>query len=330
MAQADHAPPRAPGLRRDAEPEGGPRRTSGPYPGFLRWPRTVRIPLTRWLGQPLAQFCLIGAAIFAVYSLVGTRETSPTEIRVGAPELRWLNEVWRGQFGRPPNAGELRAAVQAYEAEEMRYREALALGLDRDDTIIRRRLAQKYDFLMGVQGPSVDPTEAELRAAYEKAPGRYTAPVSTSFCQVYFGGGDPGLLRARAAVAAIPAGVGGSPGAVGEGNGGLPLPRCYQSAAPVDVMRDLGSLFSGLLEKLPEGSWQGPVESGYGFHAVLVTGRTQGRPLSFDEARPQVDADWRAEATRQAREKAENDLRQRYRIVVDEGALRALTPGAGS
>lgn len=311
---------------RDGEPEDR-RGAFGVRAGALKaWGR--RIPFARWLGQPLAQFCLIGAAIFAVYSLVGRPETAPNEIRIGASELRWLGEVWQGQFGRPATAEELRAAVDAYEVEEMRYREALALGLDRDDTVVRRRLAQKYDFLMGSQAGAADPTEAQLRETFEKAPERFSAPALTSFCQVYFGEGEAGLLRARAAVEELPAGAAGEAGALVAGGARLPFPRCYETAAPVEVARDFGSVFSGLLDKLPASAWQGPVESGYGFHAVLVTGRTPGRPLSFDEARPQVDEVWRAEAARQARETDERTLRKRYRIVVDEAALHAMTGGA--
>lgn len=281
--------------------------------------------------RPLVQFTLIGAAIFGVYSLSSRHETAPTEIHVGATELRWLHDVWQGQFGRPPNADEMRAAVKVYEDEEMRYREALALGLDRDDTIVRRRMAQKYDFLLGSQANEAVPTEAQLRAVFDRAPGRYTSPALSSFCQVYFGEGAAGITRAKAAVAALTPAARADPAALAQAPGPLPYPRCYQGASAVDVARDFGALFAETLGKLPAGAWQGPVESGYGFHAVLLGGRTPGTPLTFDQARRTVEADWRAQTTREARDRQDSDLHKRYRITVDEGALRALTGGtAGS
>ena len=281
--------------------------------------------LARLLRQPLLQFTVIGAVIFGVYSLVSHGETAPTEIRVGATELRWLHDVWQGQFGRPPSPEELRAAVKSYEDEEMRYREALALGLDRDDTIVRRRLAQKYDFLLGSQVSDATPTEAQLRAVYDKAHGRYVGPPATRFCQVYFGQGAEGFRRARAAVADLPPQALGDSEAVAQGPGALPYPRCYKAASPEDVARDFGDLFVGLLGKVPVGRWQGPVESGYGFHAVIVESRTPGKPLTFEAARRDVEADWRAQTVQAAHDEEQRGLLKRYHVTVDEAALAALT-----
>jgi hypothetical protein len=277
------------------------------------------------LRQPLGQFLLAGSLICVVFALVARPEPAQTTIQVGAAELKWLYEVWQGQFGRAPTYDELRAAVKVYEDEEMRYREALALGLDRDDTIVRRRMAQKYDFLMGAQGTEAHPTETQLRTLFDAQADRYRAPALLQFCQVYFGLGPQGLLAARAAVAGLPPAVAKNRDAVKSANRELPYPRCFEGVSQEDVRRQFGTAFADVLSRLPLGSWQGPVESGYGFHAVLLLSRQPGRPLSFTEAVRAVDADWRAEATRQARAGLERDLRKRYRMVVDEAALRALT-----
>jgi peptidyl-prolyl cis-trans isomerase C len=283
--------------------------------------------MRRLSGQPLVQFLVIGAAIFGFYTVVARPDTAPTEIRVGATELRWLQNVWQGQFGRRPSIDEMRAAVKVYEDEEMRYREAQALGLDRDDTIVRRRMAQKYDFLMGSQATEAAPTETELRALFAKTPARYTAPPTFRFCQVYFGEGASGLKAAGAAVARLPAAAAGDEAAIAAGNRPIPFPRCYDGASRADVLRDFGTAFADVLGRLPVGTWQGPVESGYGFHAVLLATRTPGRPLSFAEAARALDADWRVQATRAARERQDRELRRRYTISVDEKALRALVAG---
>ena len=277
------------------------------------------------LGQPLVQFVLIGALIFGIYRLSsGPEVTAPMEIHVGTTELRWLHDTWQGQFGRPPGAAEMRAAVKAYVDEEMRYREGLALGLDRDDTIVRRRLAQKYDFMLGAEALEGAPTEGHLRTYFDRERQRYMAPALTSFCQVYFGAVRGGLERAGGAVAALSPSALRNPGSVFKGSDQLPYPRCYDKAPPADVRRDFGDFFTKALSRLPLGTWQGPVESGYGFHAVLVGARTPGRRLNFSEARSSVETDWGKWSTEQARLRGDRALHERYRVTIDERALRAL------
>ena len=264
--------------------------------------------------------------IFGGYSLSrGHEAAAPSEVRVGSTELHWLHDTWRGQFGRPPSAVEMRAAVKAYVDEEMRYREGLALGLDHDDTIVRRRLAQKYDFMLGAETADAVPTEAQLHAVFDRGGQHYTAPTLASFCQAYFGAGAQGLERAKAVVAALSPSAAGDAASVPKGSDQLPYPRCYDAAAHTDVRRDFGEFFAGALDRMPVGSWQGPVESGYGFHAVFVRTRNPGRRLSFDEARPRVEDDWRKQAVEQARLRQDRDLRARYHVSIDEAALRALT-----
>lgn len=273
------------------------------------------------------QFLLIGTAIYGLYGLVARPENPPNSIQVGATELGWLRNVWQGQFGRPPSAEELRAAVKVYVDEEMRYREAQQLGLDRDDTIVRRRMAQKFDFLMGSQANDSEPKEAELSAIYNKTPGDYTAPPVFEFCQVYFGEGAIGLKAAKTAVANLLPSAIGDAASIPDGNIQIPFSRCYKDAARADVIRNFGTAFADVLGKLPIGAWQGPVESGYGFHAVLLTTSTPGRQLSFAEAKREVEADWRTQATKAARERQDRELRSRYKITIDEKALRALSGG---
>jgi peptidyl-prolyl cis-trans isomerase C len=283
--------------------------------------------MIRLVAQPLVQFLLIGALIFGFYKLVARPENPPNSIQVGATELGWLRNVWQGQFGRPPSAEELRAAVKVHVDEEMRYREAQALGLDRDDTIVRRRMAQKFDFLMGSQANDSTPTEVELRALFNNTTGNYNAPSVFEFCQVYFGEGAFGLTAAKTAVVNLSPAAIRDPASIPVGSIQIPFSRCYNDAARADVLRDFGTAFADVLGKLPMGAWQGPVESGYGFHAVFLTTSTPGRQLSFAEARRAVEADWRAQATKAARERQDRELRSRYKITIDEKALRALSGG---
>lgn len=284
--------------------------------------------IRRWLGQPLIQFVLIGAAIFGLWKLQsGGEPANPSEIRIGAPELQWLHDTWAGQFGRPPTATEMQSAIDGYIDEEMRYREGLALGLDRDDSIIRRRLAQKYDFLLGTRASGLTPTEAELRAHHAGHPDRFSEPALSAFCQVYFGDGAQGLGTAEQALGALPPAGRRDPEALTRSLGELPYPRCSASASREDVLRDFGQFFAETLDRLPADDWQGPVESGYGFHLVFVKSRAPAKPLAFEAARASVEADWRAEKEREFRAQDDGALRERYRVNVDEDAVKKILAG---
>lgn len=280
-----------------------------------------------WLRrQPLVHFLLIGAVILAFWqAATGGGDTAPTEIRVGAAELRWLHETWRAQFGRPPNATEMQAAVRGYVDEEMRYREGLALGLDRDDSIVRRRLAQKYDFMLGEQAAALVPTEAELRATYARAPDRYLPPVRVSICQVYFGEAAAGLAAAKAALARLSPAEVRAADAVSSTASALPYPRCYDNVTSEAVTRDFGDFFAGVVtNQLAPGAWQGPVQSGYGYHLVRVQSRAPGGRSDFEAARAAVEQDWLKARGETARKQQDEALRSRYSVRVDQAALERL------
>lgn len=291
----------------------------------------MRQAFARLLRQPLVQFVLIGAVIFGAWKLKNPEaEAAPTEIHVGAAELKWLHDTWIGQFGHPPDAVEMRSAIRGYVDEEMRYREALALGLDADDTIVRRRLAQKYDFMLGAQAEDMIPSDRQLADYMARHADRYREPARTSFCQVYFGDRVAGMAATTAALAALSPTASADPQARLAGRGDLPFPRCYKAAHPVDVTRDFGGNFSQVVEaRLPVGRWQGPVESGYGFHLVIATARAPGAAGTLATSRASVEADWRLESMTAARKRQEQDLRRRYEVTVDEAAMKRLVGDAG-
>ena len=291
---------------------------------------TAASRLRRLLREPLLHFLLIGIVVFGAWQLRhGNEPTNPIEIRVGAAELQWLRDTWIGQFGHPPDATEMRSAIRGYVDEEMRYREGLALGLDRDDTIVRRRLAQKYDFTLGVQTADVTPTEAQSRAYFERNPGRYPAPRLTTFCQVYLGATPQAFQAATTRLTALAPAERRNPQAGLGPADDLPFPRCRTRADPADLARDYGDLFAEVVgRRLPPGQWEGPVQSGYGYHLVMVTARTAPARMSFEAARPRLQADWRREQIEAARRREDEALRRRYQIHIDEAALTALMPKA--
>src|SRR5688572_33276496 len=137
--------------------------------------------------EPLVHFCVLGAVIFALNAWrEKTPETPAARIEVTAVVIERLRVGFERQFGQAPDAEELRGLVTAHIREEVLCREALALGLDRDDTIVRRRMAQKMEFLTDDLASAAEPENAEVRAFFEKNAARYVKPARVTFRHIYF------------------------------------------------------------------------------------------------------------------------------------------------
>jgi peptidyl-prolyl cis-trans isomerase C len=273
----------------------------------------------RWWKHPVAHFLLIGAALFALNALrqSGGPPADEAAISVDRPRLEALAGIWRAQFGRPPTEAELTTVARSWAQEEMQVREARRMGLDRDDSVIRRRLAQKYEFLVNNPASLAPPSDDTLRRYLAQHSDRYAGPSRYSFAQVYFSA-DRGREKAfKAAEAAMrdPASARGDafPGNASERN-----------ATEQEIRQDYGANFVAALPRLRPGVWEGPVESGFGFHLVKVTARKALAPPEFAAVRGQVLADWLADTAEAAAARAADDLAKRYRVSLDAAAIRQV------
>jgi peptidyl-prolyl cis-trans isomerase C len=284
--------------------------------------------MRKLLKEPLLNFFVLGAAIFALNAW--REKTRPAEavasrIDVTAPVIERLRAGYERQFGQLPDMDELRGLVTAHIREEVLCREALALGLDRDDTIVRRRLAQKMEFLTDDLVANGEPEEAAMREFFEKNTTRYAKPGRVSFRHVYFSrekhgtGMEASLTEALAALE-----QGGNDEAFGD-----PFLNGYVFAEREenDIIALFGPEFAKQLAAQPEGSWRGPVASSYGQHLVRVESRTQPRPVKLDEVRAAVMRDFNDELRRTGNREVFEKLRERYEVAVDEAALaKAAAP----
>lgn len=282
--------------------------------------------MKRLLREPLVQFLLVGAMMFGFYRLAGgdSVPAANNHIAVGAGEIEQLRAIFVRQRLRPPTEEELGGLIDAYVREEVLYREALAMGLDRDDTIVKRRLAQKIEFLTEDLSEPGSPTDEQLAAFFKEHAERYQPPSRLSFIHVYFSTAKRGqgaeqdsrndLVRLRKGV----------PAAVLDELGDMfLLDSNYKDAAPEEVEKVFGPSFTQELVKLPEREWHGPLVSGYGLHLVKISDRrTEGAPL-LDDVRGQVKQDWIEAQRRSIKEETFQKMRQRYQVVIDDKAVRA-------
>jgi len=271
--------------------------------------------LRRLLREPLLHFFAIGALLFALYGSLGRGQDAPEEIVVDRARLESLAAGFARVWQRPPTPEERRALVETWVREEILYREGVALGMDRDDPVVRRRIAQKMDFLADGQAPAA-PSEVELQAWLEAHSDDYRVEPTYTLRQLYF---DPGRRGAGLAADLAAARAALESGATAAGDTSL-LPDALDAAPASEVARVFGTDFAAALDALPVGAWQGPVRSGYGQHLVALGARTPGRAQTLAEARPALERDWLRARTEAANAAFYAALRQRYTVRIEDGA----------
>ncbi|WP_291987780.1 peptidylprolyl isomerase [Candidatus Accumulibacter sp. ACC007] len=288
-----------------------PSSPGGPQPSRLR----------RWLSEPLLQFLVIGGALFAIYGALNPQTVTTSQanqIRLTRDDLRQMAMVWAAKWQRPPTPEELHSLIENKIREEILYRESLALGLDQNDTIVRRRLAQKMEFLAEDTSAIRDPAAEQLKAWFEENRASFALPGRVSFRHVYFSPDQRGLGARDAAAEALGQLVGkpaGSPAVANIGDRFM-FQDYYADRVPEQVASVFGTAFAQSLSGLKPGVWLGPVESGLGWHLVFIDSITPGRVPIFDEIEPEVKAEWINAQRAEAKRKVFAAMRARYEVVL--------------
>lgn len=271
--------------------------------------------IARIAREPLTHFLLIGLVIFV--SATAIKATQKPVVRVDADELQQLASYWELQMQRPPTREELKGIIGERIDEEILAREAQREGLDKNDLIIRRRLAQKMAFASEDTTPIPEPDEATLKSLYARSAGLYVTPAHLALQQVYFSadrGEGPARAAAEAALARLRDGAGEATGDP------LVLPLAYADVTLPELIRDYGDGYAHFADTAPVGEWAGPVRSAYGWHVLRIERRTPATPIPFAEARAQVRDAWVTEQRQTANAALMDRLRKRYRIEITGGA----------
>jgi hypothetical protein len=285
--------------------------------------------IKKWLREPLLHFLLLGAAIFAIYGyLTPEAEDNSRKIVISAADIDRIAALWQRKWQRPPTEKELDGLIEAHVREEVLYREALAMGLDENDTIVRRRLAQKVEFISADLASQAEPDDAELQEYLGTHADKFAIPGQISFDQVYLNTDRRGsragedakrLLQELERGDSVDIMALGDPFMFGAEHDQLTLHG---------VARLFGQAFAETLFTLPVGVWQGPVPSGYGLHIVRIDSRTPTRHPELDEVRDRVRDEWLADQRRRMDKAFYNGLRKRYEVIIERpGADKAGVPG---
>jgi hypothetical protein len=283
-----------------------------------------------WLREPLLHFLLLGAGLFLLYHWVRGGETSaPGEIVVTEARAEALAENFAKTWMRPPSAQELRGLVDDYVKDEVFYRESIAIGLDRDDTVIRRRLRQKMEFVSEDVAESRKPTEAELQQFLDAHADKFVSAPTLTFQQVFLSTDRRGASargEAEKLLSALQSGKG--PADPAEAGDPTMLPPSMEQATPQEIANTFGEAFSADVESAPVGQWTGPYESAYGLHLVRVATRTPAKQPTLAEIRPSVLREWQAAQRQQVNDAFYDSLRSKYdvRYEGELGKLLAQAP----
>jgi peptidyl-prolyl cis-trans isomerase C len=291
----------------------------------------VRNKLIQMTKEPLIQFLFIGACIYGAYALFGAPDddVANSTIVVDARRIDGFIGEWERRWNRPPTRQELDGVINAFVREDILYRQAVAMGLDADDPITRRRMAQKLEFLTNDIALLKEPAEGELEQYFQANMQAYLDPDLITFSHAYL---DPDrreaatLDDAAALLSQLQAAEKPDPESFEAGDRFM-LESYYPEVSELDIRRQFGTGFSEAVMKLEPGKWHGPVLSGYGAHLVYVYSVQQAPPPVFEDVRQDVLVNWQTEQQKKFNADFFETLKNRYEVVIAEVPADRLIDG---
>ena len=273
--------------------------------------------------EPLLHFVLIGAALFLYYDFVGRGDSeapAAKRIIVSSGQVEQLVANFERTWSRPPTPQELDAIVESHVREEVFYREALAMGLDQNDPMVRRRMRMKLEFMLeDLSGQ--DASDEVLSDFLKRNTDSFRDEVQLTLRQVYLNPDQRPNLENDAGQLLSRLSDGSAPEALGDHT---LAPRTYELARQSEIARDFGDEFARQVAALPVGAWSGPVYSPFGAHLVKVEARIDARLPELAEIRDEVLREYLAEKSDQQKNLAYEKLRQDYEITVEPLNSRAM------
>ena len=278
--------------------------------------------IVRFIREPLVHFLVIGAAIFVLYGFMGQQDVEEQErtITITAGEIGWLTDTWEKRWNRPPTDKEREGIIKQYLREMILYREAVAMGLDKDDTVIRRRLAQKLEFLSNDLISPQPPTEDELRTYFEAHMARYQPPDLITMTHVFLDPdkrGDQTLKDAETIKAKLNAMEQPPQDARSLGDPFM-LQSYYPERSEAELLKLFGSGFARSVFELAPQQWHGPVLSGYGTHLVYVHDHQVPEPSAFVDVEEQVRQDWESDKREELNAQFIESMIARYEVIIED------------
>ena len=274
------------------------------------------LEVNRWFKEPLIHFLVVGTIIFVVFFTVNKEEdVTDKRILVTTADIERLQDNWSKKWNRPPTKDELQGLVQSYIREEVYYREGLSLGLDKDDTIIRRRMMQKMEFISNDLAELNTPDETALNEYFLAHQDKYQLPARISFTHIYLSLDKRGAKAVEDAKNIL---SGLSALRAPERGDTFMLQYDFDQETPFEVERLFGKGFAEQLFRLEVNTWQGPIESGYGLHLVRISKKIDSRMPQLASVIDKVRTDLMFEQRQKMNKEIYERFKERYEIVVED------------
>ena len=302
---------------------GLPSRT-GTAPAARQAARVASLPASGWQGrlrhwggatwrEPLSHFLVFGLLIFVVAHALEARSQRYT-ITITPGDVTRIANSYIQQYGAAPEPGQVRTMIDNYIREEIYLREGLALGLDKNDEIVRRRVAQKFDFLQQDMAAPREPSEAELASWFARHKADFALPARRSFEQVYYAIDRRGETAAK--VLAQTAATRLAQGQPAPASDDFPGPRVITNLGADDIQRVFGGAdFAARVFAAPVGRWSAPVRSGFGWHVLRITEARAAEQRSLAQAHDEARQAWIQADRRQRNAEAYRQLLARYSVT---------------
>lgn len=279
--------------------------------------------------EPLVHFLVLAAGIFLVSELFSADSSSGNleqdEILITQAKIKTIRTSFEKVWQRTPSEQELQKAIEGHIRDEVFYREALAMGLDRNDGIVRRRLSQKIQFLSEDLANIEEPDDKALQSFLTDNADKYLRPAKFTFKQVYLNSNKRGVSAQSDAAKLLKQLIENDKNAAELGDP-LMVEHQFTDMAEHGVAKSLGNDFLKSILNTPTGSWQGPIKSGFGLHLIRIENRIKRKQPELSEVRDVVLRDWNSEKRKLTNEAVYKSMRSRYKInVEDETPISAST-----
>jgi len=274
--------------------------------------------MSQWLKEPLFHFLVIGAGLFLLYGMTANEpENEETRIEVNTVRADRMVTLWEKRWNRPPTQEEFNGLTEQYINEEVLYREALAMGLDSDDPVVRRRMAQKVRFISNDIITIDTPTDAVLQSYLDKHVSKYQLAGKVTFQHIYFNPAKhDAAMEEEAKVLLVKLSEDDNSIDMQSVGDGFLHGTAFTDMKVFEINRLLGKDFAKKLFEQPVGKWVGPLVSGYGLHLVYIDSRTASKTASLEIAKQSVLEDWTTDERKKVNDAFISNLRKQYDVVI--------------
>jgi hypothetical protein len=264
-----------------------------------------------WAKEPLVHFLIGGLLVFAFFAWRG-EEVDPESrsITISVNTAEQLAARFEQTMQRAPTPAEMDGIIRDHIREEVYYREAIRLGLDADDAVIRRRLRSKMEYLARAEAEAAVLDDATLQAWLDRNVARYAPETLYSFDQIFLG---DQATQEELIVERLRAGDDWQ-----SLSRPISLPPSLDRASRSEIERQFGTKFIEGLAKAKNGQWSEATESGFGYHLVRLRTVETGKQPRLSDVRQRVENDWRAATAADREAKAYQALLDGYDIKIEK------------